>query len=108
VKASERVGIQTTDSAVYLCYGGEGVLPKVDGAIYAPCAREDSDGLDRGKVGVTRAVKFKWIHTERGSEERRCTLMFLCKSLSKPRLSERPTRCQRTKKKEQPRMKAMN
>jgi len=59
VKASERVGIQTTDGAVYLCYGGEGVLPKVDGAIYAPCAREDDDGLDRGKVGVTRAVKIQ-------------------------------------------------
>ena len=57
VKASEGVGIQTTDRTVYLSYRGGGVLSKVDGAIYTPCACEDSDGLEGGLELLRRFIQ---------------------------------------------------
>lgn len=46
MKASEGVGIQASDGAFYMCYGRDPVLLKMDGAVYAPCARENGDSLE--------------------------------------------------------------
>ena len=104
VKSPLRIGIQATDNAFYICYGRERVLPEVDRAIYASRACENRNSLE----GVLELLLLEsnWIHTRRGSEERRCTLIFLSNPLPNPRSSERPPRCQRSKTKKQPRKKA--